>query len=1091
MLQRRLVVSFLSGAAVVLLALAGGCAPAAPAAQTTPLIDQMRQPWEPAAPVFTRDFMVCGPFDEPTPLAPSPSRPLGQPPVLRPAEFVDYLASAGGEPNARPEKGQTLTTPDGRQFTWTPFTAKANLVNLADALPAAKDRACVAYAYATVHRDSPARAFLAIWGRGFLTVYLNGTAVMSPADRDALLDGAYVPLALQKGDNALLIRVAGVTPHWPFSLRVVDETDLPVDDPALLRAAIAPDGDPSALAVRVDNYNQQPPPTLTVEVLGAAGKPVARQDVPRGRTHRFDASAWPQGPYEVRALASAPDGKPIALYLTWYKGRWQDQAAQVLSETARLPAGSADPTVLKKLLVREVLLACLGSRDPADASPSPNDLARVISALLEYREADLPGKALAATGSFYRLAWRDEVDDSPQYARLHLPLGYDPARKYPLVVHLHGRSAENLPYAVKDQGDRHERLAEQCDVIWLAPFGRGNTGYRGIGEADVLRAVAEARRHFSIDADRIYLAGRSMGGSGAWFLGTRHTDLFAAIAPIYGGGDYHAYATARQVAAWPPLRLAAEEQDSSFAQAECLLDTPVFVHVGDKDSPDLVASLRYVVRMLQRWGYDVRYREHPGKGHGGFTAEDDIVPWFLRYSLQRAPRHVRLRSADLSGANAHWVHAERMENPFDFMLVDAYVGRGNAVRVNSRNVLQLRLNPPSELLDSTQTVRVTWNSRQVFDGALPPDGQITLRAEGYAPGRFVKKPMRAMPFAIVVGTTSPDERMRRLCRLRAEQGRDAWIVWQHVPPRFFTDTEMTDQQIRDYSLFLFGGPAENAVTARLAKDIPLEIAPGRITIDGHPFEVPNAAVRLVYAHPLNDDRIVTVIAGNSADGMFHVNRLREDADFVIADGRIGSDDDYLAHTVVWGRFDHNWRRNDDYLLEGSPARRAAAPVHKVPRRVSAATPDPRLPLADLLESASVGSFTVMTHDRNWHGKPITLAGRTFAGGLAVEPWREPCKAAWDLTGGDWKRLRATIGIEPNTQAVASEPDLADQTRITFTVRGDGKTLYTSPALTLDSKPVDINVDVTGVTRLELEVANDRLRPSAAASADWADIRLEK
>jgi hypothetical protein len=495
--------------------------------------------------------------------------------------------------------------------------------------------------------------------------------------------------------------------------------------------------------------------------------------------------------------------------------------------------------------------------------------------------------------------------------------------------------------------------------------------------------------------------------------------------------------------------------------------------------------------MLQRWGYDVRYWEHPGKGHGGLPSADAIVLWFLTHKLDRAPRHVRLRSADLSGANAHWVHVQQQEDPFAFMLVDAHIGRGNVIRVDSQNVLELRLTPPAELLGADRPVKVVWNGEAAYEEALPADGAITLRAKGYAPGKRVKKPMGVTPFAIVVGTTSQDERTKRVCRLLAERRREAWKIWQHAEPRCFIDTEMTDEQIRSYSLILVGGPAENALTAKLIQDIPLTLAPDGITIDGRTFPVRDAAVFLVYAHPRNDDRLVAIIAGTSADGLFHAEGLREDVDFTIGDGRITTEEDTLPCVVAWGRFDHAWRRNDAYLLLGDPSARAAAPVRKVPRHVTATVAGAKLPLSDLLEMASCGSFATMGRDRNWRGRAITLGGRTFASGLAVQAWREPCKATWDLSGGGWKRLRATLGIEPDFQAAKEDPYIRDRTRITFVVRGDDKELYTSPVLAFDAAPVDMNVDVTGVQRLELEVYNEALRGAAAASVNWADLRLEK
>jgi dienelactone hydrolase len=707
---------------------------------------------------------------------------------------------------------------------------------------------------------------------------------------------------------------------------------------------------------------------------------------------------------------------------------------------------------------------------------------------MEYLEVCQESPETVGRGGFCRLAWRDEVDDSPQFARVFLPYAYDPNRKYPLVVYLHGYNARNPEYASDTPPTRHDVFAERCDVIYLAPHGRGNTGYQWIGEADVMRAVALAQQTFSVDPDRIYLTGESMGGGGVWHVGSRHTDVFAAVAPVFGGWDYHVYAKEEEVAQWPPHRLALEEADSSFAQAENLLHTPVFVLHGDHDEAVDVAHSRYAVRMLQRWGYEVRYHELPGRGHESLFMDDEIVGWFRLHTLQRAPRHVRLRAASLDGADAHWVHAEQQEDPFAFMLVDARVTQANIIRLTGQNVLQVRLNPPRELLDPTRPVKVLWNDTLAFDAPLPADGQITLRAKDYTPGQRVKKPMGPKPSAIVVGTISKEEPMKRFCRLLAERAREAWKNWQHVEPRFFTDTEITDEQLREYSLVLYGGPEDNAVTARLIKDIPLTIEPARITLDGREFAVRDAAVRLVYPHPLNDDRLVTVVAGTSAQGLFHADRLPEDFDFVIDDGKVTDDPDRTV--VAWGRFDHHWRYDDRYVHQGDPSARARAPTRKVPSVVSLDTAEPAVLLSDAAETTSCGSFAVMMRDRNRQGKPITLGGKTYPSGLAVECWNEPCKATWDLAGGNWKRLRATIGIEVDAKSLDTDPALRGYTRVVFIVRGDGKELYRSPAFGIDSKPVDVDVDVTGVGQLELEVSNN-LRESAASSVNWANLRLEK
>ncbi|MCJ7544165.1 MAG: NPCBM/NEW2 domain-containing protein [Phycisphaerae bacterium] len=1092
-MRRDAAVSCLWGVAIVLLGLsAGGCElakPAAPAAQSTAadLKDQMRQPWAPLGPEYPRDYLVCGPFLEPAP----PPTPAGSQPTtaaaIEPAAPVDHLAPAGGEANVRPQKGQTMTAKDGTRYTWVPYSAKADLIDVREVCPAAREKPCVVYAYATIHRDSPGKAVLSLASRAPATVYWNGKVVLTPKDRSAR-----PTVSLAEGDNALLVRIAGGGDRWTFTLGVRDQVDTPTDSSALLRPSIVPPKDGGTqLAVTVTNDNRQPSPTVTVEVRGP-GRSVATAQVPRGQTHTFETAAWADGPYEIRALARTPDGKPITQELTWYKGDWKQGVADVLKEAERLPGDSDDPVVLKKRLARDILRFRLRERESVpEATTQPAEgaeLGKIILALLEYHEAEPLEKNPAAANGFCRLAWRDEVDGSPQFARLYVPPDYDPAKKYPMVVYLHGRNSRNPEYADDDPGTRHRSVTERYGIFRLEPHGRGNTGYQGIGEADVMHAVALARQKFSVDADRIYLMGQSMGGGGAWYVGTRHTDVFAALAPVSGGWDYHLWTSPQELAAWSPQRLAMEEGDSSFAQAESLLNTPVFVNHGDSDRSVNVENSRYAVRMLQRWGYNIRYQELPGKGHTGWSAEDAILEWFLPQRLCRNPRHVRLRAPALHGANAHWVHAEQQEDPFAFMLVDAAVTGGDTIILWSQNVLQVRLNPAKDLLDTAKPFRVIWNG-QAASPQVTLDGQILLRAKGYVPGTRVKKGTGPTPFAIVVGTTSKDERMRRFCRLLAERARDDWKEWQHVEPRYFTDTEITDEQIRKYSLALFGGPEDNAVTARLSKDLPLTIEPNRVTIDGRAFDITDAAVRMVYPHPLNADRDVCVVAANSADAMSWGGRLPDQVDYVIDDGRIAPEEDYFRNVVAWGRFDHDWRLNEKYLIAGDPSARAQLARRKAPTRLSLATAERAVMLSDVLETKAQGNFRHMTRDLNWQGKPITLAGKTYAKGIAVNFWDEPCLAAFDLSGGNWKRLRATLGIEIDPKLRDTEAQTDEGPQVIFGVRGDGKELYKSPPFGIDSKPVSIDVDVSGVKNLELEVLG-RSR-NIASSIDWADVRLEK
>jgi len=1075
----------------------------------TSLTDEMRTLWSRSAGGFVREWLVCGVFPNPPRaggerVGVTTDHPVG-------AGFdVDYLKAMGGEPAARPAAGQTVKRPDGSEAVWRRRVSDRDEVDLQAAFPGQRGDNVVAYAYTTIRRSQVGRAVLCLGSDDSVKVYLNGELVHDHrVGRSVRKDEDLIPVVLDEGDNALLVKVENVRGGWGLVVRVLSESEASVLAGGEIRPRIDPPpaGKPHLLAVRTDagpvrgTLGEQ---TVRVQIVPPGATATGGPEAKRGEGVRFDTANLPDGPYEVRVARDAPEGHTVFRHLPWYKGDWREQARELLDACEKLPARPTEPADLRLRVLGKLLLDRLGG-DPRKSTDLADEAWKAVhSPLMEYREVQLGEAAAIRPHGFLRLTWRDEVDDSPQYARAYLPPDYDAeaaGKTWPMVVILHGYNPPNPEY-VRWWGvtNRHNRIAERHHVIVLEPHGRGNTSYNGIGDADVLRAIGLAKETFRVDEDRVYLTGYSMGGGGTWHVGSRHPELFAAIAPIYGGWDYHQRMEEDELARLTPRRKYEMESWSSFAQAESLLTTPVFVNHGDADALVDVGFSRYAVRMLQRWGYRVRYWEHPGGGHGRLGCEDELLRWLLRHRRNRSPRRVRIRSARLESAAAHWVSVTQREDPYAFIHADVRVVDRHAIRLETANALEVRLSPGPALVDRERPVRVIWNGRDTGSHKLR-NGAIVLRAEGYdpAPGMFHKTPQLAgpiddattTPFAIVVGTASEDPKMRRFCRLRAEAARDEWRRWQKVTPRYFLDTEITDEQIRTYSLLLFGGPADNLVTRKLAQYIALEVKPHWITLGGRVFAASDASLAMICPNPFRGDRYVTITAGNSPAGMYFANRLPGHVDFAIADGRTAEDGQFEDLCVVAGRFDHNWQYNEKYITRGDEAARASAAARKAPSRLTAAVEDERLPLSELLETSASGSFAYMVRDRNWQGRPIALGQKTYAGGIGVSVWHEPCRATYDLAGGDWKRLRATIGIEIDRKPQELEQKQKDGTRVYFVVRGDGKELYRSPTFRWDSPPVEMDVDVSGVKTLELEVANETTWHNAASSVNWAGIRLEK
>jgi poly(3-hydroxybutyrate) depolymerase len=114
-----------------------------------------------------------------------------------------------------------------------------------------------------------------------------------------------------------------------------------------------------------------------------------------------------------------------------------------------------------------------------------------------------------------------------------VPSGYDPARAYPLLLALPGENAggeEYLRFATHLLGERADdylvAAPEVFDGVWL-----GSTEEES---HDLPRLLAELKRKFHVDSDRVYVSGYSLGGHAAFSIAALYGDWFAASVPLSG-----------------------------------------------------------------------------------------------------------------------------------------------------------------------------------------------------------------------------------------------------------------------------------------------------------------------------------------------------------------------------------------------------------------------------------------------------------------------------------------------------------------------------------------------------------------------------
>jgi hypothetical protein len=366
-----------------------------------------------------------------------------------------------------------------------------------------------------------------------------------------------------------------------------------------------------------------------------------------------------------------------------------------------------------------------------------------------------------------------------------------------------------------------------------------------------------------------------------------------------------------------------------------------------------VENSRHAVKLLQRWGYDVQYHEMPGWAHEDLGQRLAIADWLLTHKRVSAPRMVRLRSPDLAGASAYWVSVDAFQNPAEIVRVNAEVLQPGVVRVDSTNVAALSLEVPESYRGSSDKLRIVWNAQAHELDAK--EGRVTL---GSAPNSSLQKrrglegslaAVIETPFAVVVGTASEDPLMREMIQSRADWFAQQWLNWQKQPLRMLKDTEVTPEHEQELSLILLGGAEANAVTRRLADQLPFDVSRDAISIDGHRFSVMDAVLQAVYPSPAADDRYVYVAAPTSAAGMYFwkpqiVNFIMgfpiTHYDWLIQDGRRprpGVAENQGAN-VASGVFDASWRRQDRWTVIRDEATASQWTLRRPPKKDFVASP---------------------------------------------------------------------------------------------------------------------------------------------------------
>ncbi|HUV37623.1 MAG TPA: prolyl oligopeptidase family serine peptidase [Patescibacteria group bacterium] len=226
-----------------------------------------------------------------------------------------------------------------------------------------------------------------------------------------------------------------------------------------------------------------------------------------------------------------------------------------------------------------------------------------ISRLIDYIEkAEAGSDQFASRREWVRMAYRSKLDNTLQPYVVWIPRDFDPNRKYPLLVFLHGSASTEA-----DIRGWENTIPE--GFMALGPRGRGPSNFFcwDNAQTDIAEAIQSVKENFPIDERNIFLAGFSMGGYGVYRTFYETPGTYRAIAVFSGIPKIGFHPEAAE-----------DAKIIDFTQAENIKifrKVPVFIFHGKRDLNVSYDETERFVDQLERAGASVQFHAEADKGH--------------------------------------------------------------------------------------------------------------------------------------------------------------------------------------------------------------------------------------------------------------------------------------------------------------------------------------------------------------------------------------------------------------------------------------------------------------------------------------------
>ena len=536
--------------------------------------------------------------------------------------------------------------------------------------------------------------------------------------------------------------------------------------------------------------------------------------------------------------------------------------------------------------------------------------------------------------------FESKIDGSYQPYAIVIPSGFTPgdSRSRRLDVWFHGRGETLSEVSFLQKGRTNAGQYTPDDSFVLHPYGRYSNAFKFAGEIDVLEAMDYVSKRLPVDNDRISARGFSMGGAACWQFATHYADRFFAANPGAGFSETPEFLKSFQ---GEDLTGTPSYQRTLWRMYDCppwsrnLIHCPTVAYSGEIDRQKQAADVMEAV--LKEQGIELVHIIGPKTAH---KIHDDSkreieqrMGALARNIPITVPAEIDFTTYTLRYYKMHWLEVHGLEQHWEKGHVRASLGRdpqGNdVIQIIPENVTRIRLKfdsgqwtgrfPGKPIVNIGQDAIVGPSIRSDRSWSMDlelRDGQ--WRSSANAPSRLVKRPGLQGPiddafmgsFLFVAPTgKAVDPEFEAWSKGELEHAMLHWRKHFRGDIRVIEDTKVTDADIANHHLVLFGDAKSNQVLRRVIDQIPIVWNDQQVKIGTHQFPSDDKAVLMVYPNPANPERYLVLNSGFTFREYDYLNNARQTPklpDWAVVDISEGATGRDPGKIEAAGFFNEHW-----------------------------------------------------------------------------------------------------------------------------------------------------------------------------------------